>query len=320
MVQLGTGLPELALQSLQLSGDLLVKLAEVRAAFKYELAQNHGWQAEAHELLGNYERALEEQKTKLKLFGEMPGGNKNKSAQVGVLGALTVIAKYELALGFISAAERTSQDAINLAQNLVADDPENLFWLAGACYARLNLVEAALARGNVKQAREEYAKASTCVGKYQLIGTRGVRDSTLLASRSLLFKASFVSGLERTALADEIEKLLGQATANLTSATPYGDKLAIDLARLSLTLGNLRAANSESSARSAWRNAEQLLRSYADRSDGAILTPLATARLNLGDVSGAKLLVDRIALSSYRHPAYADLVKKLQTVRAAANQ
>jgi hypothetical protein len=49
--------------------------------------------------------------------------------------------------------------------------------------------------------------------------------------------------------------------------------------------------------------------------DGAILTPLAVARFRLGDVASAVALADQIQRSSYRHPAYADLVKQLQAVR-----
>jgi hypothetical protein len=71
--------------------------------------------------------------------------------------------------------------------------------------------------------------------------------------------------------------------------------------------------------RPALHTAKQLLEPFSTLSDGAVLTPLAEARLGLGDQRGAIVLADKISKSSYRHPELADLFNRLQAVQGGGN-
>ena len=90
---------------------------------------------------------------------------------------------------------------------------------------------------------------------------------------------------------------------------------SLELANVALVLGELQAAVDIDAARQSWARAEVLLAPYASSQDGAILTPLAKARYHLGNLESAQTLLSRIQRSSYRHPAYVDLAKKLRAVR-----
>jgi len=315
MVQLGTNQPAVALQSLQLAGDLLAELVPSRPELKFELAQNHGWRANAYELLGQYEQALAEQRSKLDLFRAMPGGEKNWTAQRGILNSLNPISRYELALGKLPEAEINARAGLQVAETLVNGDPKNLRSRADACYVRLRLAEIGLARGQRADAQRELSLASSCVAEYTAAGTRGLRDSMQLGARTLSQAAYLVADDKRSSLAVEADEFLNRSIAELTPDTPDSAKLAVELANLALALGDLQAPRNIEAARSAWLRAEEQLKPFASLPDGAILTPLARARLLLGDVQGAQALADQIQRSSYRHPAYADFVKQLQAVR-----
>ncbi len=316
MVQVGTGRPTEALTSLQASGSLLERLSLHQPALQFELAHNYGWLSVAYESQGDYVSALSEQGRKLQMFQGMPGGEKNKGAQRGILSSLNLASKYELALGNASAAEERGREALRVADVLLANDPQNLLWLVDACYTRLLLVEAVLARGHREEAEREHQQAKTCVMRYNASGNRGVRDSLLLRARSLYLAAPLTPVLQRPAVAREMEQFLDQSAFHLKAGTPDVAKLALELANVALVLGDLEsAAGDAQGAATSWRRAEEMLEPMVKMADGAVLTPLARARFNLGDSRAAQVLVHRIQESSYRHPAYADLKNKLQAAR-----
>lgn len=314
-VQLGTGRPSVALQSLQLAEDLLTKLVAKRPELKFDLVNNHGWRANAFELLGDYEQALFEQQRKLALFRGMPDFETNRIAQRGVLNTLHSISLNELALGRVAKAEGDAKAALEIAELLVEKDPENLRWRSDACLIRLRLVEIQLFQNRWVEARRDHAKASQCVGMYNATGTTGLRDSTLLGVRVLSLSTLLVAPDRRAELATEIEGFLDLSLAKLRPDTPDGAKLSVELANLALALGGLHSPRRVDAAREAWRRTDALLEPLAGQQEGSILTALARARLYMGDLHGAQTLVNRIERTSYRHPAFADLVKQLQAVR-----
>jgi tetratricopeptide (TPR) repeat protein len=318
MVQLGTDRPAIALQSLQLAGDVLTELAPRRPDLSFELAQNHGWRANAYELLGQYELALGEQQRKLALFRAMPGGDKNRTAQRGILSALNPISQYELALGRANAAEINAKAALAIANKLIEGDPQNLFWRGGGCFARLRLVEIQLALKRSAEAKQELAQAADCVSQFSAAGTWGLRDSILLNARSLSLAVPFASDGQRLDLIVKIEQFLNQFTPKVTADTPDRVILAVDMANAALALGELQASRNTEAASQAWRRANDLLQPFAGMHNGAVLTPLARALFRLGDVQGAQTLLDKIRNSSYRHPAYADLANQLQAARGGS--
>ncbi len=318
MVQLGTGQPELALQSLQSASDLLARLTLSRPSLGFELAQSLGWRANAYELLGDYEKALFEQRRKLNVLRSMPDSDNNLAVQRGVLNSLNAISVVELALGRVVAAEADARAASEVADKLVVEDATNLFWLGGACTLQLRLVEIELIQGRRNEARRELARASDCVARFNSVGSTSLRDSVQLGARTLTLAARLVAADKRSELIDDIERFLDQSVLKLGPGVADRAKLAAELAGVALALGELKAPNDSLAARAAWRRAESMLHPYVDLQDGSILTPLAQARFYLDDVSGAEVLVLRMLRTSYRHPAFADLAKRMQAVRGSS--
>jgi len=315
MVLLGTGRPAESLRPLKAGGALLRELAKHRPDLSFDLAHNHGWLANAYEMLGDYEQALLEQRSKLALFRGMPDVEKNRTVQRGILSSLNAISRYELAVGRVPSAEVDARAALQIADTLVSEDPKNLFWRFDACAVRLRLVEIELAQGRTADARQEHAQASACVALYKATGSRGLRDSMLLGARTLSLASPLVAEDKRAELSVEIKRFLDQSEPELTPDTPDRAQLAVELANAAIALGELQASHQAEVANTAWLRAEDLLKPFADLQDGSILTPLARARFYLGDLPGAQALAARIQRTSYRHPAYADLVKQLQAVR-----
>lgn len=319
MVQLGSGRPEDALESLERSIDLLNALAKERPTLAFELAQSHGWRAEAFEVLGQYENALREQRRHLAIFTGMPGGTDNKTAQSGQLSSLSLIAKFQIAMGRLVEAEQTARSAIQIGEALVKQDPANLFWRVGVCYARLNLVEALLGQNRLAEARAAQVQAAACVVESTGLGSRGVRDSIVLGSRNLLLSAPLVSAKERVVLASEMSAFLDESSRKLTPDIPDRRKLAEHLAALALGLGDLQSITNAADARASWKRAEFLLNSDAIPLDGWALTLLAHVSLRFGDLEGAGRLAARVERTSYRHPAFADLSNRLRAERGGSS-
>lgn len=318
MVQLGTERPAPALQSLQLAENILSELAPRRPDLGFELAQSHGWKADAYELSGDYESARREQQQKLSLFRAMPGGEKNRTAQRGTFSALSGLSNYELILGNLSAAETHARAGLEIADELVKGDPNNLFWRGGACVVRLRLAEIHVAQGRRAEARSELAGASGCVTQFNASGTWSLRYSIQLGARAIVLGVALALPEERTRVVAEGEGFFNQSIAKLSDKTPDRAKLSAELANVAIAVGKLRALQEGADASPDFRRAETLLRPFSDMQDGAILTPLATALAALGDDKAAQALASRLQSSSYRHPAYAELVKRLQTARGGS--
>jgi tetratricopeptide (TPR) repeat protein len=317
-VQLGTDRPTAALQSLEKAGELLLALRTQRPALAFELAQNHGWRSDAYAMLGDYQSALGQEQLKLELFRAMPGGEKNATAQRGIVSSLYKSSRYELALGRPMEAEASARASLDIASRLVARDAQNRTWKGDECAARLSLAESELALGRRGPARDELAAVNACLSKFNPPGAAGQYGSHLFTARALSLSALLAFPQTSAALRQEIERFLDQAIPGLTEATRDRAKLATEVATVSLVLGDLKAADDPIGAQAAWTRAESLLRPLVAHRDGAVLTLLAHLKLRQGDAASAQTLANQIQRTNYRHSAYADLVSKLQAVRGSS--
>jgi tetratricopeptide (TPR) repeat protein len=313
-VQLGTGRPSEALSSFQAGGALLEQLASKRPELIFDVAHNLGWRANAYEMLGDYVQSLAQQQRKLKSFLAMPDADKNRAVQRGILISWHSISVAELALGHMDNAEADAKAAMQLAETLISVDPKNLRWRGDECLIRLRLVEISMAQGRTPLAREQLQRATACVAAYNASGTTGFRDSILVNARALYLSARLVDGSKQAALAAEMERFLSEATSKLAADTSDRASVAAELANVAIAIGELQVDN-QVLARLAWSRVPDLLGGVSKLQDGAVLTPLARAHLYLGNVTAAEELVARIERTSYRHPAYATLVKQLQAAR-----
>lgn len=305
MVQLGTGRSADALRSLEIAGARLSELVSRRPELDFELAQNFGWRSVALQEQGEYERALSAQQSKLRIFESMPGGDKNRTAQRGIVNSLDFVSRYQLALGRTSEAERSVRSGLLIADALVASDPKNVFWRYDACVARLMLVEILDILGRRADAASELAIASQCAGQVEATGGLGLRHSISIRARRLALSLKSATPRERAVLLLESRKLLEESVARLQVDTPERTKIALDIA-------NLAAAAED------WKLVVDLLQPLSASGDGALLAPLARAYWKLGDLQRAQALADRIRSSSYRHPAYAEFLNQLQAARGSS--
>lgn len=313
-VQLGMNRPAEALIALRAAGAELEQLAPKRPDLAFELAQNHGWRAEAHALIGEYEQALASQQRKLALFQAMPDVDKNGVAQRGIVSSLYTISLYQMAMGRLSAAEASARASLQRADVLVAQDPGNQFWRGDACAARLRLVEVEVAQKRQSEATENLQRAVDCVKAFNGAGVAGLYESTVLDARVLSLQLQLANETD-VALLVRAREFLDKASAKLVEGTPDRVKLLVELADTAIALGDATQRRDSTAARIAWQRANEWLSPFSTMKDGALLTTLARAKARLGDVAGAQFLAARIQASSYRHPAYAELSQPLQAAR-----
>jgi len=314
-LQVGSGRPDVALRSLLLAIDLFTNLLPVRPALRLELANAFGWSAVTRSQLGDYEGALAAQQHQLTLLRAVPDWEKNRSAQRGVLQSLNFVSVYQMALGRAAEAEANVFAGVRIADELVNTDPNNLFWRSDACIARLRAVEVLLALGRRVDAGNLFTQAANCVNQFNESGSLGPAQTIKVKARSISLAAALSNTDQQVALIEEATKFLDRSVPQMGADALDRANLSVELGRAAIALGQLQARTNAEAARNSWRRAEALLASFSGMQDGAVLTPLAQARYLLGNVQGAQALVDRIQRTSYRHPAYADLVKQLQAVQ-----
>ncbi|NKI95468.1 toll/interleukin-1 receptor domain-containing protein [Rhizobacter sp. SG703] len=318
-VQLGMGRPSDALASLRQADELLRELAPKRPEFASEWAQNHGWLAETYAALGDYEHALREQQEKLALHQRMADSSKSRVAQRSIQNALNIISFFELALGRPHDAELHSRAGLKMADNLVLADASNMLWLGDACFARLRLIETLVAQSRHDAAREELTAATACVDKFLAGEARDARYAVGLRSRLLELTAQVVQAPGRGELISKLQALLASTDMQAKGDAHLAARQAVEISGAAAALAVLAEPDRRDVAQQAWKRVESALAPFAAMDDGAVLTPLARARLGLGDVKGAQALATRIEKTTYRHPAYAELARRLQTARGGSS-
>lgn len=320
MVLMDVGRPREAVGSLNESVAMLTEVLEQRPELNSGLGQAYGWLSDAYALLGDYRLALLQQRKMFDIFNAVDPAEKNAVAQRGLLTALNQISRYELALGNAAEAELNSVKAVQFAAELLRTDADNQFWLSHACVAQLRLVETQLALGRIAAARESLAHAEQWVSRFTTTGILGLSDDIRVNARRMVLASLLAeTPAARRALIIEIQRFVNRSIPKIRPDVPDRIKLSVDVADASLALSRLQRSFHELDYRPALHAAKQLLEPFSEFNDGAVLTPLAEARLGLGDIQGASALADKIVKSSYRHPAFADLFNRLHAVQGGGN-
>ncbi len=320
MVLMDLGRPREAVDSLNQSGQVFVALKDQRPELLFELGQTYGWLSDAYVLMGDYRLALEQQKRMFRLFSSVNVDGKNAVAKRGLLNSLNQTSLLELAMGHVAEAELNSGKAVRLAAELLQTDADNQFWLSHACVAQLRLVETQIAAGRSAAARETFAEAQSWLRRFDSTGTAALSDEIRVNARRLILEAALAdTDAQRRAVMSRIQHFVAAAIPRLRSDVPDRIKLSVEVGNTSLALNRLHYALEGHNDRTALEALAKLLEPFASLDDGAVLTPLAEARLGLGDLRGAKALADKISESSYRHPAFAEVLNKLRAVQGGGN-
>jgi tetratricopeptide (TPR) repeat protein len=297
--------------------DAWTGIVTARPELNLELAKTWGWIAKAREALGDFNGAIDAQRTKVEALAKAPGSGKDRSAQQLLADASYEVGRLQLALGHYAAARQSAQDGLARFEALSATDGTNTDWLVRTTFARASLAGIEIALGERGAARADLDRASADTAR--LLSTDATRNKWNIAlSGNLLLHGLALAGPEAPQRHD-LELFLSTVKSAQASDKPLDADQSRIAAAVELALGDLLAREARSaSAREPWQAAAMRLQASAAGGELPSMTLLAHARLRLGAADDARSLANRIEASPYRHPAYADLRQRLAAAAGAA--
>ena len=313
IVLLDQGRAAQAIQALNEARDMQTALTSKQPELAFDLAHTHGWLSRAYAVLGQYDGAVAEQRTKQKLLAGMPDAAKNRQVQRSLQNALNEMARLELARGQIELAQQNALASSAQALAVVQSDSANLFWLSELCLARIGLASVQLALDRRAEARDLLKLARQDAEHLISIDSTRIDPKVYLRGAVLTLSARASDG-DTTALATE----LGDYIASVKQLSDGGVYMRpahrLAQAKAQIELGRLLTARGElSPGQAQWRNVVESLSINETSADFDQLTVLARAQSALGETAKAQALVERIQASQYRHPDFADLVKTMSS-------
>ena len=316
VVYLESSRSQQALQAFTEARDAWIGIAGMRAEYNIDLARTWGWIAKAREALGDFDGAIEAQRTKVSVLAKMPDAGTNRAVQQLLANASYELGRLQLALGHYAVARSTAQDGLARFEALAATDPANTEWLVHLTFARASLAEIEIALGERSAAREGIERAAADTAR--LLTTDATRNKWNIALSGNLLLCKLALAEPTAAPRHELDALLAAVKSAQASGKPLDAEQHRIAAALELALGDLRARESAAAARDHWQAAAAHVQAPAAVGDLPATTLLAQARLRLGGVDDARALARRIEASPYRHPAYADLRQRLAAAAGAA--
>lgn len=309
VVQLESGNPAEALKSFNEGRRVKEELVGVKPELTLDLAKSYGWSARAQEELGNYQEAANTQQEKIVLLNSLRDFASNKPAQYLLANGYYEIGRLELELGNMNMAEDVGRKATTLITSLVASDPANTFWLTESCLMRLGLAEIELAAGKRQLARNDLNQVRPHVLDLLKRDKSETKWQIKLRGRELELEGQAALRGEYSDSTSDIENFL----ENVKLLESRGKRISTDqsliIASVEFTLGELLSrAGHRPEAIDRWRETEERVRPLASRENLPAIAILARVLQRLGRQSEVEALVAKLKNSTYRHPAFADLV------------
>jgi len=307
------GKDDLALQNLEEVRRTWTDLARSRPELHYELANTWGWMARARENLGDYQAAIAAQQHKVDSLRQVPDGSNSSSVQRLLSDANYEISRMELALGRGGPALKHGQLALAGIERLVALDPSNRSRAEEAAFYRLLVAAALHAVGRRQEATAELQLALQGVRQLQAYSPPS-GGAASAAPVSLL--ADSIVETQRLApqlLQDpEFEQWLQRVETEIGANVPAAERVRVAAVRAAA--GDRReAAGQLTAARQHWSAALSLLEDGAAPATPPRFALQAALHLKLGDAPRARAYSLTLKNSSFRHPAYADLLQRLNS-------
>jgi eukaryotic-like serine/threonine-protein kinase len=296
--------------------DVLQGLVAARPGLGTDLANTWGWIARANEALGEFDAAVDAQRTKTEVLRGLPDADKNRGVQQLMANAAYELGRLQLILGRHDPSALAAQDAVAQYEVLVAADDANTEWLAHLTFARVSLAEIQLATSDRGAALASLDRAAADTAR--LLSTDGTRNKWNIALTGSLLLQRLAAAGPQAPQRQHLEAFL----AGVRSAESGGKPLDADQTRVAaaveIALGDMLARVAEPArARDRWQAASERARAPASRGELPAMTLRAQAQLRLGATADARALADRIEASPYRHPAYADLRQRLAAAAGA---
>ncbi len=309
--------PAAALKSFVETRDAWIGIVGIRPEHGYHLANTWGWIAKAHEAQGEFDAAIDAQRTKIGVVRKLPDVDKNRGAQQLLANSGYELGRLQLALGRYASAAQAAAQALAQIEALVALDGSNTEWLAHMTFARLSLAEIQIALGDRSAARSGLARASTDTAR--LLSTDATRNKWNIALAGSLLLHRLAVADAQASLRQELEGFVSSVHKAVSDGKALDTEQTRIAASAELALGDLLARSAQgAAARGHWQAAAERLKDGAAGGDLPAMTLLAHASLRLGALDAARTLAHRIEASPYRHPAYADLRQRLVAAAGAA--
>jgi eukaryotic-like serine/threonine-protein kinase len=297
--------------------DAYQDLVGARPELGWDLANAWGWIAKAHESLGDFDAAIDEQRIKIGILSKVPSAGRNRQIQRLTANAAYELGRLQLAIGRHLPAAQAARDAVAQYEALATADGANTEWLAQLNLARLGLAEIHIAQGEYKAAQADLDRVATDMTRLlSTDATRGKWNIALAGSELLNRLALF--GPQASAR-QEHEAYMATVQSAVSSGKSLDPEQTRIAAAVELALGDLLARDSQlAAARSHWRAVAARLQAPAAGGALPAMTLLAHVQLRLGAIDVARALAARIEVSPYRHPAYADLRQRLAAAEGTA--
>ena len=278
-----------------------------------------GWSAVAYAALGRDEDAIQAEKDKIAAALRAPNADKDQDAQFLVANAHDETAKWQRNLGRLDEATTSARRALDELLVLDARDPSNVDTSAEIVSTQAVLAGLLADRGDRAAARDQLHQASA---RLAALMARHTPKRAWRLTHSARVAALGGQLADSDAERDAAETALAAFQADLRSYANEGGVVpqldATLIAEADLVHGDLLArAGRMDQARAVWQSAAARIRPIAERLIPAAMTQLGQLDLRLGGAQDARAWADRVAGTSYRHPAFADLQQRLGPAQQA---
>ena len=278
-----------------------------------------GWSVIAYAALGRDEEAIRADDDKIVAALRAPNADTDRDVQFLVANAHHEIAALECNLGRCNDALALVRRALTELQALSARDPTNAEDISEIVGSQALLAEMLADIGDREHARTQLQEAS--------------KQLAMLKARPVpkrVWRLSYTARLAELQgrLADSEDERHAATTALAAfmadvrlyeaqgGVVPRLDAIAI--ANAGVTQGDLLAAAGRTAqAREAWESAAERIRPIAERLNPAAMTQLGQLDFRLGNIQDARAWTDKVLGTTYRHPAFADLQKRLGPTQLA---
>ncbi len=301
-----------ALDELARARTIWQRLVATQPPRAFDLANNIGWIAKAYEAQGSFARAIDTQKEKMSVLQLVPNAESNQQVRRSVRVINSELAKLEMALGRAASAQAYAMTALQSSQALVKTDPQNKTWLESLYFIHVTVAEVQMALGHRTAARENAHLALSGSAQLLALDPKVASWQVNLRGRALTVAAELSTDAERPGLSEELRVYLETIRQFTTTARELNQTRDVIVAQAEYQLGVLLAHGGRTEeAAQHWRGVVARMSPYAAQDDLPALTVMGTAQFRLGALAEARALARRIESSTYRHPAYADLVRLL---------
>jgi serine/threonine-protein kinase len=278
-----------------------------------------GWGVVAFAALGRDEDAIRADEDKITAALRAPNADTNRDVQFLVANAHHEIALWQRNLGRIDDALASARRALRELEALNARDPTNAENIGEIISSHALLAGLLADQGDREAARTQLREASDQLATLMArpIPKRAWRV-TYSARISELKGRLADSEYERDAATTALATFMTDVRLYESQGGVVPQLDAILVASAGTTQGDLlsRAGHAEQ-ARDAWLSAAARVRPIAERLNPAAMTQLGQLDIRLGNIQDARAWTDKVSGTTYRHPAFADLQKRLGPTQLA---